>query len=212
MYDKVSANQNFVEREQKIEKFWADNMIFEKSIELRQHSPEFTFYDGPPTANGKPHIGHVLTRVIKDMIPRYKTMKGYKVPRKAGWDTHGLPVELEVEKMLGLDGKDQIEAYGMEPFIQHCKDSVWKYKGMWEEFSGCRWFLGRYGASVCYVRQQLYRIRMVGTEADLGQEAPLQRLTRSFLTALAAVHRFQAMKLHRVIRRKRTFCQLHVSR
>ena len=135
MYDKVSANQNFVDREQKIEKFWADNMIFEKSIELRQHSPEFTFYDGPPTANGKPHIGHVLTRVIKDMIPRYKTMKGYKVPRKAGWDTHGLPVELEVEKMLGLDGKDQIEAYGMEPFIQHCKDSVWKYKGMWEEFS-----------------------------------------------------------------------------
>ena len=135
MYDKVSANQNFVEREQKIEKFWADNMIFEKSIELRQHSPEFTFYDGPPTANGKPHIGHVLTRVIKDMIPRYKTMKGYKVPRKAGWDTHGLPVELEVEKRLGLDGKDQIEAYGMEPFIQHCKDSVWKYKGMWEEFS-----------------------------------------------------------------------------
>ena len=135
MYDKVSANQNFVEREQKIEKFWADNMIFEKSIELRQHSPEFTFYDGPPTANGKPHIGHVLTRVIKDMIPRYKTMKGYKVPRKAGWDTHGLPVELEVEKMLGLDGKDQIEAYGMEPFIQHCKDSVWKYKGMWEEYS-----------------------------------------------------------------------------
>ena len=135
MYDKVSANQNFVEREQKIEKFWADNMIFEKSIELRQHSPEFTFYDGPPTANGKPHIGHVLTRVIKDMIQRYKTMKGYKVPRKAGWDTHGLPVELEVEKMLGLDGKDQIEAYGMEPFIQHCKDSVWKYKGMWEEFS-----------------------------------------------------------------------------
>ena len=135
MYDKVSANQNFVEREQKIEKFWADNEIFEKSIELRQHSPEFTFYDGPPTANGKPHIGHVLTRVIKDMIPRYKTMKGYKVPRKAGWDTHGLPVELEVEKMLGLDGKEQIEAYGIKPFIQHCKDSVWKYKGMWEEFS-----------------------------------------------------------------------------
>ena len=118
MYDKVSANQNFVEREQKIEKFWADNMIFEKSIELRQHSPEFTFYDGPPTANGKPHIGHVLTRVIKDMIPRYKTMKGYKVPRKAGWDTHGLPVELEVEKMLGLDGKDQIEAYGLSSIVR----------------------------------------------------------------------------------------------
>ena len=135
MYDKVSANQNFVEREQKIEKFWADNMIFEKSIELRQHSPEFTFYDGPPTANGKPHIGHVETRTIKDMIPRYQTMKGKYVPRKAGWDTHGLPVEIEVEKKLGLDGKEQIEEYGMEPFIQHCKDSVWKYKGMWEEFS-----------------------------------------------------------------------------
>ncbi len=136
MYEKVNSNSSFVEREQKVEKFWLDNQIFEKSIDLRQHSPEFTFYDGPPTANGKPHIGHVLTRVIKDMIPRYKTMKGYMVPRKAGWDTHGLPVELEVEKMLGLDGKEQIEAYGMEPFIQHCKESVWKYKGMWEEFSG----------------------------------------------------------------------------
>ena len=135
MYQKVNTNQNIVEREKKIEKFWADNQIFEKSVDLRQHSPEFTFYDGPPTANGKPHIGHVLTRVIKDMIPRYKTMKGYMVPRKAGWDTHGLPVELEVERMLGLDGKEQIEAYGMEPFIQHCKESVWKYKGMWEEFS-----------------------------------------------------------------------------
>ena len=100
------------------------------------------FYDGPPTANGKPHIGHVLTRVIKDMIPRYRTMKGYMVPRKAGWDTHGLPVELEVEKKLGLDGKEQIEEYGMEPFIQQCKESVWKYKGMWEDFSCNRWFLG----------------------------------------------------------------------
>ena len=135
MYDKVSANQNFVEREQKIEKFWADNMIFEKSIELRQHSPEFTFYDGPPTANGKPHIGHVLTRVIKDMIPRYKTMKGYKVPRTAGWDTHGLPVELEVEKTLGLDGKDQIEGYGVEPFIEKCKESVWTYEQEWRSMS-----------------------------------------------------------------------------
>ncbi len=135
MYSKVDAGQGIVSREEKIEKFWADNMIFEKSIELRKNSPEYTFYDGPPTANGKPHIGHVLTRVIKDMIPRYRTMKGYMVPRKAGWDTHGLPVELEVEKMLGLDGKEQIEAYGMEPFIQHCKESVWKYKGMWEEFS-----------------------------------------------------------------------------
>ena len=135
MYDKVSANLNFVEREKKVEKFWEDEHIFEKSIEDRKGAPEFTFYDGPPTANGKPHIGHVLTRVIKDLIPRYKTMKGYMVPRKAGWDTHGLPVELEVEKMLGLDGKEQIEQYGLEPFIKHCKESVWKYKGMWEDFS-----------------------------------------------------------------------------
>ncbi|HIQ98560.1 MAG TPA: isoleucine--tRNA ligase [Candidatus Scybalocola faecavium] len=135
MYQKVDTNLNFVQREKDVEKFWADEHIFEKSIESRANCPEFTFYDGPPTANGKPHIGHVLTRVIKDMIPRYKTMKGYQVPRKAGWDTHGLPVELEVEKKLGLDGKEQIEEYGLEPFIEHCKESVWKYKGMWEDFS-----------------------------------------------------------------------------
>ncbi len=136
MYEKVSANMNFVEREKKVEQFWKDNDIFKKSIELKKNAPEYMFYDGPPTANGKPHIGHVLTRVIKDMIPRYKTMKGYQVPRKAGWDTHGLPVELEVEKALGLDGKDQIEEYGLIPFIDKCKESVWKYKGMWEDFSG----------------------------------------------------------------------------
>ena len=135
MYEKVSTNMNFVEREKNIEKFWADNHIFEKSVDSRKEGETYTFYDGPPTANGKPHIGHVLTRVIKDMIPRYRTMKGYMVPRKAGWDTHGLPVELEVEKMLGLDGKEQIEEYGLEPFIEHCKESVWKYKGMWEDFS-----------------------------------------------------------------------------
>ena len=135
MYEKVSSNLNFVEREKKTEKFWEDHEIFRKSIELREGGETYTFYDGPPTANGKPHIGHVLTRVIKDMIPRYKTMKGYHVLRKAGWDTHGLPVELEVEKQLGLDGKDQIEAYGLEPFIKKCKESVWKYKGMWENFS-----------------------------------------------------------------------------
>ena len=127
---------NFVGREKEVEKFWDDNHIFEKSIEERKGCPDYIFYDGPPTANGKPHIGHVLTRVIKDMIPRYRTMKGYMVPRKAGWDTHGLPVELEVEKALGLDGKDQIEEYGLEPFIDKCKESVWKYKGMWEDFSG----------------------------------------------------------------------------
>ena len=127
---------NFVEREKNVEKFWKDNDIFRKSMENRKEGETYTFYDGPPTANGKPHIGHVLTRVIKDMIPRYRTMKGYMVPRKAGWDTHGLPVELEVEKLLGLNGKEQIEEYGMEPFICKCKESVWKYKGMWEDFSG----------------------------------------------------------------------------
>ncbi len=136
MYNKVETNLNFVEREKQIEKFWKDNDIFRKSMENRKEGETYTFYDGPPTANGKPHIGHVLTRVIKDMIPRYQTMKGKMVPRKAGWDTHGLPVELEVEKLLGLDGKDQIEAYGLEPFIDKCKESVWKYKGMWEDFSG----------------------------------------------------------------------------
>ena len=136
MYKQVDANLNFVDREKAVEQFWKENDIFGKSMEQRKQGETYTFYDGPPTANGKPHIGHVLTRVIKDMIPRYRTMKGYMVPRKAGWDTHGLPVEIEVEKLLGLDGKDQIEAYGLEPFIKQCKESVWKYKGMWEDFSG----------------------------------------------------------------------------
>ena len=136
MYKKVLTDMNFVSREKEVEKFWDDNEIFQKSMDEKEGCPDYIFYDGPPTANGKPHIGHVLTRVIKDMIPRYRTMKGYMVPRKAGWDTHGLPVELEVEKLLGLDGKDQIEKYGLEPFIKKCKESVWKYKGMWENFSG----------------------------------------------------------------------------
>ncbi len=135
MYEKVSTDLNFVDREKETEKFWEENDIFKKSMENREGNEIYMFYDGPPTANGKPHIGHVLTRVIKDMIPRYRTMKGYEVPRKAGWDTHGLPVELEVERSLGLDGKDQIEAYGVEPFINKCKESVWEYKGMWEDFS-----------------------------------------------------------------------------
>ncbi len=135
MYQKVSTNLNFVEREKNVEKFWEENDIFRKSMEIRREGETYTFYDGPPTANGKPHIGHVETRTIKDMIPRYRTMKGYMVPRKAGWDTHGLPVELEVEKLLGLDGKEQIEQYGLDPFIVKCKESVWKYKGMWEDFS-----------------------------------------------------------------------------
>ena len=135
MYKKVPTDLNFVAREKEVETFWEDHQIFKKSMENRREAETYTFYDGPPTANGKPHIGHVLTRVIKDMIPRYRAMKGYDVPRKAGWDTHGLPVELEVEKMLGLDGKEQIEEYGLEPFIKYCKESVWKYKGMWEDFS-----------------------------------------------------------------------------
>ena len=136
MYRKVENNLNFVQREKQIEQLWKDKDIFNKSMDTRKKGESYVFYDGPPTANGKPHIGHVLTRAIKDMIPRYRTMKGYMVPRKAGWDTHGLPVELEVEKMLGLDGKEQIEEYGLEPFITKCKESVWKYKGMWEDFSG----------------------------------------------------------------------------
>lgn len=136
MYRKVDTNLNFVEREKGVEKLWKENQIFEKSIALRQGKESYVFYDGPPTANGKPHIGHVLTRAIKDIIPRYRSMKGYDVPRKAGWDTHGLPVELEVEKEIGINGKEQIEEYGVEPFILKCKESVWKYRGMWEDFSG----------------------------------------------------------------------------
>ena len=135
LYNKVPTDLKFVEREKEVSKFWKEHHIFEKSIEEREGCPEYMFYDGPPTANGKPHVVHVVTRAIKDMIPRYRTMKGYQVPRKAGWDTHGLPVELEVEKELGLDGKEQIEQYGVEPFIERCKANVWKYKGMWEEFS-----------------------------------------------------------------------------
>ncbi|MBR4994051.1 MAG: class I tRNA ligase family protein, partial [Lachnospiraceae bacterium] len=136
MYKQVNSDLSFTQREEEVEKFWAENDIFRKSIDSRKEGPVYTFYDGPPTANGKPHIGHVETRTIKDMIPRYRTMKGYQVPRKAGWDTHGLPVELEVEKLLGINGKEQIESYGLEPFIGKCKESVWKYKGMWEDFSG----------------------------------------------------------------------------
>ena len=134
-YEKVSSDMNFLERENVIEQFWKDNNIVEKSLKQREGCPVYTFYDGPPTANGKPHVGHVLTRVIKDMIPRYRTMKGYYVPRKAGWDTHGLPVELEIEKKIGINGKEQIENYGIEPFVKQCKESVWQYKSMLEEIS-----------------------------------------------------------------------------
>ena len=135
MYEKVNVNSYSIAREKEVLKFWKENDVFRKSLALRADAPVFTFYDGPPTANGKPHIGHVITRVIKDLIPRYRTMKGYYVPRKAGWDTHGLPVEIEVEKQLGISGKEQIEQYGIEPFLEKCKQSVWKYKQMWEDFS-----------------------------------------------------------------------------
>ena len=135
MYDKVDSSMNFIDREKKVIEFWKENNIFEKSIEQNEGKEEFSFYDGPPTANGKPHIGHILTRVMKDIIPRYKTMKGYHVLRKAGWDTHGLPVELEVEKKLGISGKQQIEDYGVEKFISECKDSVFKYVSMWEDMT-----------------------------------------------------------------------------
>ena len=135
MYKQVSSSLDFCSREKEVLEFWKENSIFEKSVKLNEGKPSFSFYDGPPTANGKPHIGHILTRVMKDIIPRYKTMKGYYVIRKAGWDTHGLPVELEVEKTLNMDGKQDIEKYGIEPFIQKCKESVWKYKGEWERMS-----------------------------------------------------------------------------
>ena len=136
LYRKVDTNLNFASREKEVENFWAENNIAQKAVDNRDGCEDYTFYDGPPTANGQPHIGHVLTRVIKDLFPRYHSMKGQKVLRKAGWDTHGLPVELEVEKLIGINGKEQIEAYGMEPLIKKCRESVWKYKGMWEEFSG----------------------------------------------------------------------------
>ena len=135
MYKKVDTSLNFLDREKEVLQFWKEQGVFEKSLEQTKDGKEFCFYDGPPTANGKPHIGHVLTRVMKDIIPRYKTMKGYHVARKAGWDTHGLPVELEIEKKLGLDGKQDIEKYGIEPFIAQCKESVWKYVGEWEKMS-----------------------------------------------------------------------------
>ena len=151
LYKPVDKNLNFRDRELEVLDFWEKSNIFKKSVAKNEGQTPYTFYDGPPTANGKPHIGHILTRCIKDLIPRYKTMQGYDVLRKAGWDTHGLPVELEVEKMLGLDGKEQIEEYGVEPFIAECKKSVWKYKGEWEKMSSSCRLLGRHGEPVHYV-------------------------------------------------------------
>ena len=167
------------------------NDIFKKSQwNSRKQGETYTFYDGPPTANGKPHIGHVLTRVIKDMIPRYQTMKGKYVPRKAGWDTHGLPVELEVEKLLGLNGKEQIEEYGMEPFIKKCKESVWKYKGMWEDFSGTVGFWADMENPYVTYDDNFIESEWWALKTDLGQEDFYTRALRSCLTALVVEHHF----------------------
>ena len=193
MYTKVPTSLNFVDREKEILQFWKENHIFEKSCELRKGRPAYTFYDGPPTANGKPHIGHILTRAMKDIIPRYRTMKGYDVLRKAGWDTHGLPVELEVEKMLGLDGKKQIEAYGVEPFIAKCKESVWKYKTEWEQMSD----------RVGYWADMEHPY--VTYEDNYMKRASCTRAIRLCLTARAAAPRLPATKLHRAIRTLRKF-------
>ena len=179
MYKKVPTNLNFAEREREVLFFWKENGIFEKSVRLREGKKAFTFYDGPPTANGKPHIGHIITRAVKDLIPRYKTMKGYQVKRKAGWDTHGLPVELEVEKQLGISGKPQIETYGIEPFIKACKESVWRYKSLWEEMSGRvgYWgfikifgFIYRRHENICesYSRKRQYFKSPANHENDFG--------------------------------------------
>ena len=199
MYKKVSTDLNFVDREKEVLKFWEDHKIFEKSMEEKDGNDIYMFYDGPPTANGKPHIGHVLTRVIKDMIPRYRTMKGYQVPRKAGWDTHGLPVELEVEKALGLDGKDQIEEYGLEPFIDKCKESVWKYKGMWEDFSGTVGFWSDMDRPYVtyhndHIESEWWRVRRLGIK-----DFSIKDL-RSYLTVRAAVRRCLRRKWRRGIR------------
>ena len=167
MIKKVSTDLDFLSREKAVIDLWKERDVFRRSIDQREGADVFTFYDGPPTANGKPHIGHILTRAMKDLIPRYQTMKGKKVLRKAGWDTHGLPVELEVEKTLGLDGKDQIEQYGVEPFIAECKKSVWKYKGEWEAHERTRGLLGRYGRPLHHLRQSLHRVRVVVAQADL---------------------------------------------
>ena len=199
MYNKVDTNMNFVEREKKTEQFWRENNIFRKSMENRKEGETYTFYDGPPTANGKPHIGHVETRTIKDMIPRFQTMKGKYVPRKAGWDTHGLPVEIEVEKLLGLDGKDQIENYGLEPFIKKCKESVWKYKGMWEDFSntvgsGLIWTIHMSHMTTISLSQS------GGLSRKSGTRDFFTRASRLFLTVLVVEHRFLHRRWHRATR------------
>lgn len=202
MYDKVNTNLDFASREKKVEQFWKDNRIFEKSMELKEGCPQYMFYDGPPTANGKPHIGHVLTRVIKDLVPRFWTMKGYEVPRKAGWDTHGLPVEIEVEKLLGLDGKEQIEEYGLAPFIEKCKESVWKYKGMWEDFSSTVGFWA--DMENPYVTYENNYIESVWWSLkQIWKKDSYIKDIKSCHTARAAERRFPATKSHRAIKTSR---------
>ena len=199
MYQKVSTSLNFVEREKETLAFWKENKIFEKSVALRQGAEPYTFYDGPPTANGKPHIGHILTRAIKDIIPRYRTMKGYDVLRKAGWDTHGLPVELEVEKLLGLDGKEQIEQYGVEPFIQKCKESVWKYKAEWEQMSERVGFWA--DMENPYVTYETIILNPNGGRSRKSMKKGCSiRGTKSSLIARAAERRSPPTKSHRAIR------------
>ena len=199
IYTKVDTTMNFVDREKEVAKFWKEEDIFRKSMANREGCETYTFYDGPPTANGKPHIGHVLTRVIKDMIPRYQTMKGRYVPRKAGWDTHGLPVELEVERKLGLDGKEQIEEYGLEPFIAECKESVWKYKGMWEEFSDVVGFWADMDDPYVTYKDD-YIESECGRLSRSGIRACSTRALRSCPTARAAAPRCPPMRSRRGIR------------
>ncbi len=189
MYKKVSGEISFVEREKEVLDFWKTHDIFRQSMTNRENGPVFTFYEGPPTANGKPHIGHILTRAIKDIIPRYKTMKGYYVLRKAGWDTHGLPVELEVERLLGIDGKPAIEAYGVEPFIAQCKQSVWKYKAEWEEMSERVGFWADMEDPYVtyendYIESEWWALRTIwdkGTALQRSQNCALLSAVRNFL-------------------------------
>ena len=200
MYQKVATDMGFVEREKEVLEFWKENQIFRKSIENRRGCPEFTFYDGPPTANGKPHIGHILTRVIKDIIPRFQTMKGRHVLRKAGWDTHGLPVELEVEKMLGINGKPEIEAYGVEAFIRKCRESVWKYKAEWEQMSDRVGFWADMENPYItyennYIESEWWALRVIW---DKGPA--VQRPQDPCRIARAAARRCPAMRWRRAIR------------
>ena len=212
MYNKVDTNLNFVDREKQVREFWKDNDIFKKSMEQRKQGETYTFYDGPPTANGKPHIGHVETRTIKDMIPRFQAMKGKYVPRKAGWDTHGLPVELGVEKMLGLNGKEQIEEYGIEPFIKKCKESVWEYKGMWEDFSDIVGFWADMENPYITYDNNFIESEWWALKQIWDKKSFCTRALRLFRTARAVELRFPHRRWRRDIRRSRSVPLWFVSR